>query len=99
MVYQGEDISSITCSFAESEFQFSQFQGLQMDHNTPNDIIENPLHEFQGSSCSSHERVNSGFSHQIIPSFNNRRKGAPHRSITIKTIHINHLIYKSFHSC
>ncbi|XP_074348529.1 protein RGF1 INDUCIBLE TRANSCRIPTION FACTOR 1-like [Apium graveolens] len=76
MVYQGEDISSINW-FDES--QFTQFQGLQMDQITPMSSTEDPF-EFQGSSCTSHDRGNSEYSHQITLSFNSRRKGAPRRS-------------------
>lgn len=67
MVYQGEDLSSITYRLDESEFALSRFEGLRMDTDddgqiTPNSILENPLH-FQGSSCSSHEMGSSGISH------------------------------------
>lgn len=79
MAYQGEDISSIN-RFNESEFQVTQFQGLQLDQITPNNSTEDTVHEFQGSSCSSHDRGNSEYSHQIMLSLNNRRKGAPRRS-------------------
>lgn len=70
MVYQGEDLSSILYRFNESDFAYSQFEGLQMDgseildddgHITPNSILEDPLH-YNGSSCSSHAMGNLGIS-------------------------------------
>ncbi|XP_010260630.1 PREDICTED: uncharacterized protein LOC104599692 [Nelumbo nucifera] len=65
---QGGDLSSILYRFDESDFAFSQFEGLRMDGSdlleddgqiTPNSILEDPL-DFKGSSCSSNpQRGNS----------------------------------------
>ncbi|KAK1384724.1 PLATZ transcription factor family protein [Heracleum sosnowskyi] len=79
MVYQAQDISTIN-RFDESDFHFSQFRGIQNDQTTPNTSNEDPSHEFQASSCSSHDRGNSEYSNQIMLSLHNRRKGAPRRS-------------------
>ena len=79
MVNQGDDVSSITYGFDESEFHFSQFQGLEMDHSSPSNL-ENPSHEFEGSSCNGHDRGSSEYPQQMMLSFHNRRKGAPQRS-------------------
>ena len=66
MVCQGEDLSSIIYRFDESDFAYSQFEGLRMEDDegqiTPNSILEDPL-QFKGSSCSSNETMgNSGIS-------------------------------------
>ncbi|CBI27204.3 hypothetical protein AAG906_031715 [Vitis piasezkii] len=66
MVYQGEDLSSIIYRFDESDFAYSQFEGLRMEDEegqiTPNSILEDPL-QFKASSCSSNETSgNSGIS-------------------------------------
>ncbi|OVA05555.1 zinc finger protein [Macleaya cordata] len=70
VVLQGGDLSSILYRFDESDFAFSQFEGLRMDGSditedddqiTPNSILEDPL-SFKGSSCSSNSRSNSGIS-------------------------------------
>ncbi|XP_058072123.1 protein RGF1 INDUCIBLE TRANSCRIPTION FACTOR 1 [Magnolia sinica] len=65
VVQQGDDLSSILYRFDESDFAFSQFEGLRMDGSdliedddqiTPSSILEDPI-QFKGSSCSSN---NSG---------------------------------------
>ncbi|KAK9267897.1 hypothetical protein L1049_010334 [Liquidambar formosana] len=71
LVYQGEDLSSILYRFDESDFAFSQFEGLRMDGGselldddgqiTPNSILEDPL-QFNGSSCSDEAMGNPGVS-------------------------------------
>ncbi|KAF8408596.1 hypothetical protein HHK36_004660 [Tetracentron sinense] len=71
VVFQGEDLLSILYRFDESDFAFSQFEGLRMDssdlleedddQSTPDSILEDPL-QFNDSSCSSHVRDNSGIS-------------------------------------
>lgn len=70
MVYQGEDLSSILYRFDESDFAFSQFEGLRMDGSeldedgqiTPNSILEDPI-QFQNSACSNHAMGDPGISH------------------------------------
>ncbi|KAK6931905.1 PLATZ transcription factor [Dillenia turbinata] len=69
MVYQGEDLSSILYRFDETDFAFSQFEGLRMDSSeldddgeiTPNSILEDPS-QYKGSSCSSDAIGSSGVS-------------------------------------
>ncbi|OMO92379.1 hypothetical protein COLO4_17633 [Corchorus olitorius] len=59
MVDQGEDLSTILHRIDESDFAFSQFEGLRVDgpesieddQITPNSILEDPL-QYKGSSCS-----------------------------------------------
>ncbi|XP_057510518.1 protein RGF1 INDUCIBLE TRANSCRIPTION FACTOR 1 [Actinidia eriantha] len=83
MVYQEEDLSSILCRFDESDFAFTQFEGLGMDGSdlldedgngqiTPNSILEDPL-QFNHSSCSNNTTGNSGISHD--PERKMKKKG------------------------
>ncbi|KAL5975787.1 hypothetical protein ACLOJK_020115 [Asimina triloba] len=62
VVQQGDDLSSILYRFDESDFAFSQFEGLRMDGSdiaddedqiTSSSTLEDPL-QFRASSCSSH---------------------------------------------
>ncbi|THG19625.1 uncharacterized protein LOC114261654 [Camellia sinensis] len=83
MVYQGEELSRILYRFDESDFAFSQLEGLQMDGSdlvvdddgqiTPNSILEDPL-QFKGSACSSNSMGNSGISHD--PEEKRKKKGS-----------------------
>ncbi|XP_021300279.1 uncharacterized protein LOC110428699 [Herrania umbratica] len=61
---QGEDLSTILHKIDESDFAFSQFEGLRVDgpelidddQITPNSILEDPL-QYKGSSCSNETTV------------------------------------------
>uniref|UniRef100_A0A9I9CEI6 PLATZ transcription factor family protein n=1 Tax=Cucumis melo TaxID=3656 RepID=A0A9I9CEI6_CUCME len=63
MVYQGEDLYSILHRFDESDFSYSQFEGLRVDglegmeedgQITPNSVVEDSSQQFnKSSSCSS----------------------------------------------
>ncbi|KAF5944647.1 hypothetical protein HYC85_018724 [Camellia sinensis] len=83
MVDQGEDLSSILYRFDESDFAFSQFEGLRMDNLdddcqiTPNFILEDSL-QFKGSSCSSDVMGSSGISHdpETTTKKKNKKKGS-----------------------
>lgn len=80
MVYQGEDLSSIIYRSDESDFAFSQFEGLQMDGDddgqiTTNSILEDTF-KFRSSSCSSHGMGNSGISHHFPEMTENKKKGS-----------------------
>ncbi|OAY26497.1 protein RGF1 INDUCIBLE TRANSCRIPTION FACTOR 1 [Manihot esculenta] len=70
LVEQGEDLSAILYRIDESEFAFSQLEGLRMDssevidddsHITPNFILEDQ-DQFKGSSCSNDTMGSSGIS-------------------------------------
>lgn len=61
MVYQGEDLCGILHRFDESDFSYSQFEGLRVDglegidddsQITPNAVVEDPSQFNKGSSCS-----------------------------------------------
>lgn len=61
MVYQGEDLCGILHRFDESDFSYSQFEGLRVDglegidddgQMTPNSVVEDPSQFNKGSSCS-----------------------------------------------
>ncbi|KAG2684070.1 hypothetical protein I3843_10G060700 [Carya illinoinensis] len=106
MVYRGEDLSSILYRFDESDFAISQFEGLQMDGSemiidddgqiTTSSILEDPVLQYRGSSCSNEDASNSLISHEpelakkkkkgrgllpgIVLSLSSRRKGAPQRA-------------------
>ncbi|KAF5729220.1 PLATZ transcription factor family protein [Tripterygium wilfordii] len=77
LVYQGEDLSSIIYKFNESDFAFSQFEGLRMDGSeitedyggqiTPSSILEDPLQYRGSSSCSNNTMDNSAISRDAIP--------------------------------
>ncbi|KAH8521263.1 hypothetical protein H0E87_002354 [Populus deltoides] len=69
---KGEDLSAILYRIDESDFAFSQFEGLRMDSSeiiddegqiTPSSILENPL-QYRGSSCSSDIMGSSGTAHE-----------------------------------
>ncbi|KAF9685392.1 hypothetical protein SADUNF_Sadunf03G0049800 [Salix dunnii] len=94
MVDQGDDLSAILYRIDESDFAFSQFEGLRMDSSeiidddgqiTPSSIYENPS-QHRGSSCSSEPEVlgkkkkKSGFLSGNFFSLSSRRKGSPHRA-------------------
>lgn len=66
VLLEGGDLSDILYRFDESDFAFSQFEGLRMDGSdlieddgqiTPNSILEDPLH-YKDSSCSSDTHSN-----------------------------------------
>ena len=72
LVDQGEDLSAIIYRIDESDFAFSQLEGLRMDSSeiiddegqiTPSSILENPL-QYRGSSCSSDTVGSSGIGHE-----------------------------------
>ncbi|KAJ4702656.1 PLATZ transcription factor family protein [Melia azedarach] len=82
MVYQGQDLSSILYRIHESDFAFSQFEGLRMDGSeiidddgqiTPNSILEDPL-QYKNSSCSNTNMGSSGISHEPMV-VNKKKKG------------------------
>lgn len=59
MVYQGEDLYGILHRFDESDFSYSQFEGLRVDglegidedgQITPNSVVEDPSQFNKGSS-------------------------------------------------
>jgi hypothetical protein len=94
LVDQGEDLSAILYRIDESDFAFSQFEGLRMDGSeiidddgqiTPSSIFENPS-QHRGSSCSNEPEVlgkkekKSGFLPGNFFSLSSRRKGSPHRA-------------------
>lgn len=94
MVDQGDDLSAILYRIDESDFAFSQFEGLRMDSSeiidddgqiTPSSIYENPS-QHGGSSCSDEPEVlgkkkkKSGFLPGNFFSLSSRRKGSPHRA-------------------
>ncbi|KAH7546072.1 hypothetical protein FEM48_Zijuj01G0161700 [Ziziphus jujuba var. spinosa] len=105
LVYQGEDLAVILYRFNESDFTISQFEGLRMDGSevidddsqiTHSSILEDPLAQYNASSCSNDASSNSvisrepdiikkkkkgsGFLPGIVLSLSSRRKGAPHRA-------------------
>ncbi|GLT98851.1 hypothetical protein SLE2022_163280 [Rubroshorea leprosula] len=69
LVDQGEDLSTILYRIDESDFAFSQFEGLRVDvpemmdddQITPNSILENPL-QYKGTSGSNENVGNSEIS-------------------------------------
>ena len=72
LVDQGGDLSAILYRIDESDFAFSQFEGLRMDSSeiiddegqiTPSSILEDPL-QYRGSSCSSDIMGSSGTAHE-----------------------------------
>ncbi|XP_048228538.1 uncharacterized protein LOC8263599 isoform X2 [Ricinus communis] len=72
LVDQGEDLSAVLYRFDESDFAFSQFEGLRMDgseiidedsHIPPSSILEDQV-QFKGSSCSNETMANSGISQE-----------------------------------
>ncbi|KAG5228915.1 hypothetical protein OIU76_018322 [Salix suchowensis] len=72
LVDQGEDLSAIIYRIDESDFAFSQLEGLRMDSSeiiddegqiTPSSILENPS-LYRGSSCSSDTVGSSGIAHE-----------------------------------
>ncbi|KAJ8758657.1 hypothetical protein K2173_000378 [Erythroxylum novogranatense] len=80
LVDQGEDLSSIIYRIDESDFPFSQFEGLRMDSTemmdddgqiTPSSILQDPL-QFKGPSCSNETMVNSVISPE--PEVMNKKK-------------------------
>ncbi|RZC45401.1 hypothetical protein C5167_038338 [Papaver somniferum] len=84
VVLQGGDLSSILYRFHESDFEFSQFEGLQMDGSditeeddtTPNSILEDHPLGFKNSSCSSNNsRNNSGISQDSSVGLVKKKKG------------------------
>ncbi|KAK9152183.1 hypothetical protein Syun_010492 [Stephania yunnanensis] len=95
VVLQGGDLSSILYRFDESDFAFSQIEGLRMDsaealeeeeEDDDNDRINPDSISFSSSQNSNmkNKRSNSknntsGFLPNIVLSLS-RRKGAPHRS-------------------
>ncbi|KAL3598622.1 hypothetical protein D5086_006540 [Populus alba] len=94
LVDQGDDLSAILYRIDESDFAFSQFEGLRMDGSeiidddgqiTPSSIFENPS-QHRGSSCSNEPEVlgkeekKSGFLPGNFFSLSSRRKGSPHRA-------------------
>ncbi|XP_015891012.3 protein RGF1 INDUCIBLE TRANSCRIPTION FACTOR 1 [Ziziphus jujuba] len=105
LVYQREDLAVILYRFNESDFTISQFEGLRMDGSevidddsqiTHSSILEDPLAQYNASSCSNDASSNSvisrepdiikkkkkgsGFLPGIVLSLSSRRKGAPHRA-------------------
>lgn len=70
---QGEDLSTILHRIDESDFAFSQFEGLRMDgpelieddQITPNSILEDPL-QFKGSSCSNETLGNAEVNTEVV---------------------------------
>ncbi|MED6192310.1 hypothetical protein PIB30_009122 [Stylosanthes scabra] len=95
MVYEGERLSSILHRLDESDFSFSQFEGLRVDstselvddYNTqfaPNGSCSN-THATPNnsviSSCEARNRnKNKSKSNGFFHSLGSRRKGAPHRA-------------------
>lgn len=68
MVYQGEDLYGILHRFDESDFSYSQFEGLRVDglegidedgQITPNSVVEDPS-QFNKGSSSAPPNVSSG---------------------------------------
>ena len=80
---QGEDLSTILHSIDESEFAFSQFEGLRVDgpelidedQITPDSILEDPL-EYKGSSCSNETIGNSEITLRDIEAVRKKKKGS-----------------------
>ena len=81
---QGEDLSTILHRIDESDFAFSQFEGLRMDcpdliedHDqiTPNSILEDPL-QYKGSSCSNETIGNSEISLRDTEVVRKKKKGS-----------------------
>ena len=91
MVYEGESLSSILHRFDESDFSFSQFEGLRVDSS---ELIDYDTQFAPNVSCSNTEATSNsvisceanvaaiannktnGFFHSL----GSRRKGAPHRA-------------------
>ncbi|GER33163.1 PLATZ transcription factor family protein [Striga asiatica] len=88
MLYQGEELSSITWRFDESDFSISQLDGLRADvssDDTPNSIFEDPLEyggsNFEtGSSGSRTMQKDSYNRRRFMMSLSSRRKSTPQRS-------------------
>ncbi|KAK0578539.1 hypothetical protein LWI29_038161 [Acer saccharum] len=83
MVYQGQDLSTILYQVHESDFAFSQFEGLRVDGSeitdddcqiTPNSILEDPL-QYNNSSCSNDNMGSSGISHEPATVVTKKKKG------------------------
>lgn len=73
MVDQGEDLSAILCKIHESDFAFSQFEGLRMDSSEIIDddaqiihssILEDPMLQFGAPSYSNDTMGSSGISQE-----------------------------------
>ncbi|KAJ6715053.1 hypothetical protein OIU85_026546 [Salix viminalis] len=82
LVDQGEDLSAIIYRINESDFAFSQLEGLRMDSSeiiddegqiTPSSILENPL-QYRGSSCSSDTVGSSGIAHEPAEVLKKKKK-------------------------
>lgn len=80
MVYQGQDLSSILYRIDESDFAYSQFDGLRVDGSeiidddgqiTQSSFLEDPL-QYRSTSCSNDNMGSSGISHQ--PAVVNKKK-------------------------
>ncbi|MED6109784.1 hypothetical protein PIB30_036812 [Stylosanthes scabra] len=96
MVYEGERLSSILRRLDESDFSFSQFEGLRVDSSSelvdedntqyaPNGSCSNthatPNNSVISSSCEARNRnKNKSKSNGFFHSLGSRRKGAPHRA-------------------
>ncbi|KAK6254218.1 hypothetical protein QUC31_015938 [Theobroma cacao] len=82
LVDQGEDLSTILNKIDESDFAFSQFEGLRVDgpeltdddQITPNSILEDPL-QYKGSSCSNETVANSEISVRDTQVVRKKKKG------------------------
>ncbi|XP_050234104.1 protein RGF1 INDUCIBLE TRANSCRIPTION FACTOR 1 [Mercurialis annua] len=83
LVDQEEDLSAIIYRINESDFAFSQFEGLRMDgseifdddgHTTPSSILEDQM-QFKGSSCSSDTIGDSEIS-QVSEVVKRKKKGS-----------------------
>ncbi|KAL9453081.1 hypothetical protein AB3S75_005773 [Citrus x aurantiifolia] len=82
MVYQGQDLSSILYRIDESDFAYSQFDGLRVDGSeiidddgqiTQSSFLEDPL-QYRSTSCSNDNMGSSGISHQPVV-VNKKKKG------------------------
>ena len=80
---QGEDLSTILHRIDETDFAFSQFEGLRVDgpelidddQITPNSILEDPL-QYKGSSCSNETIGNSEISLRDTEVVRKKKKGS-----------------------
>lgn len=84
LVDQGEDLSAILYRIDESDFAFSQFEGLRVDvpdmmeddQITPNSILENPM-QYNGGAADSNENMdNSGISRGNNEVVGKKKKGS-----------------------
>ncbi|KAK2988325.1 hypothetical protein RJ640_000312 [Escallonia rubra] len=76
MVYQGDDLSSILCQFSESDFTFSQLDGLRMDGSEMDDSHINQNYPLHFSSCSNTGLGGSGISQEPEVVRKHKKKGS-----------------------